>query len=272
MKKSAYAVLVTGLLGAGSAMAHVGIFNNTLPVSASGQTSFAIANTTSDIQFLVPHGCNDEAVPPTDPAMDTTRLEITVPAAIVTATGAGSVRPSNAGEFGDVSRTANGDGSITFTWNKVAGAAAADDQLYKVSIRMRMPAVASADDFAIKKYQFPAVQTCNNGGSDVVLDWDEISPTASPSIIVFPDKRKGFNQYTLDASTVSDFATAPIAARLKAYFGDAAIVWVGKKGYSANATTSDKIDELVTEDLTYSNLGTDTGTTLTESDTIWVKY
>ncbi|MBK8162150.1 MAG: hypothetical protein IPK65_03025 [Gammaproteobacteria bacterium] len=270
MKKSAYAVLVTGLLGAGSAMAHVGIFNNTLPLSASGQTTFGVANGTSDIQFLVPHGCNDEAVPAVDPAMDTTRLEITVPAAIVTATGAGSVRPSNAGEFGDVSRTANGDGSITFTWNKVAGIAAADDQLYKVSIRMRMPAVASADDFAIKKYQFPAVQTCNDGVSsgDIVLDWG----SGSPTIIAFPEKRKGFNQYTLDASTVGDFATAPIAARLKAYFGDAAIVWVGKKGYSPNATTSDKIDELVTEDLTYSNLGTDTGTTLTESDTIWVKY
>lgn len=253
-------------------MAHVGIFNNTLPISASGQTTFAIANGTSDVQFLVPHGCNDEATPAVDPAMDTTRIDITVPAAIVTATGAGSVRPGNSGEFGDVSRASNVDGSITFTWNKVAGAAAADDQLYKVSIRMKMPAVASADDFAIKKYQFSAVQTCNNGGSDVVLDWDTISPTASPSIIVFPDKRKGFNKYTLDASTEADFATAPIAAKLKAYFGDAAIVWVGKKIYSPNANTSEKIDALVTEDLTYSNLGSDTGTTLDASDTIWVKY
>lgn len=264
MKKLTCAVLVSSLLGAGSAMAHVGIFNNTLPLSASGQTTFAIAGGTSDIQFMVPHGCNAEASPPVDPAEDTTKIDITVPAAIVTATGAASVRPSNAGEFGDVSRITNGDGSITFTWNKVAGAAAADDQLYKVSIRMKMPAVASADDFAIKKYQFPAVQTCASG----VLDWGASSPT----IIAFPDKRKGFNKYTLDSTTVGDFSAAPIAAKLKAYFGDAAIVWVGKKAYSANANTSDKIDALVTEDLTYSNLGTDTGSTLTESDTIWVKY
>ncbi len=270
MKKSACVLLGLGLLSAGSAMAHVGIFNNTLPISANGQTTFAIANGTSDVQFLVPHGCNDEATPAVDPAMDTTKLEITVPVEIVTATGAGSVRPSNAGEFGDVSRTVNIDGSITFTWNKVAGIAAADDQLYKVSIRMRMPNVASADDTAIKKYQFPAVQTCNDGvgSGDVVLDWG----SGSPTIIVFPDKRKGFNKYTLDASTAADFAAAPIAARLKAYFGDAAIVWVGKKIYSPNPNTSEKIDALVTEDLTYSNLGTDTGSTLTESDTIWVKY
>lgn len=270
MKKSAFALLVSGLLGTGSAMAHVGIFNNTLPISASGQSTFAIANGTSDVQFLVSHGCNAEAIPSVDPAMDTTTFKITVPAAIVTATGAASVRPSHAGEFGNVTRTSNGDGSITFTFNKVAAASAADDQFYKVSIRMKMPNVASATDFAIKKYQFPAVQICNDGvgGSDVVLDWGSSSPT----IIAFPDKRKGFNKYTLDASTVSDFGTAPIASKLKSYFGDAAIVWVGKKAYSANPNTSAKIDTLVTSDLTYSNLGSDTGTTLTESDTIWVKY
>ncbi|MEQ1837642.1 MAG: hypothetical protein ABL858_04790 [Candidatus Nitrotoga sp.] len=35
---------------------------------------------------------------------------------------------------------------------------------------------------------------------------------------------------------------------------------------------SAKINALVTADQTYSNLGTDTGTTLTGTDTIWVKY
>lgn len=264
MKKSAYPLLAMGLLGAGGAMAHVGIFNNTLPAAASGQTTFAIANGTSDIQFMVPHGCNAESSPPVDPAEDTTRIDITVPAAIVTATGAASVRPSHAGEFGDVVRTTNLDGSITFTWTKAGVASAADDQLYKVSIRMRMPATASAGDTAIRKYQFPAVQTCASGA----LDWG----SGSPTIIVFPEKRKGFNKYTLDASAVGDFSAAPIAARLKAYFGDAAIVWIGKKIYSPNPNTSAKIDELVTTDLTYSNLEADTGSTLTGSDTIWVKY
>lgn len=278
MNKSAYALILSGLLGTGNVMAHVGTANNTLPISANGQATFAIAGGTSEIQFLISHGCNPGETLPAPPAglpppggLDTTQIQITVPEPIVTATVATSVRPRHAGEFGLVTRTTNPDGSLTFTWIRNTAVSAADDQLYRVGIRMKFPANA-ATDFAIKKYQFLAKQICTHtpaGGTatDHVLDWG----AASPTVLAFPEKRKGFNKYTLDASTVADFV-APVAAKLKSYFGDAEIVWVGKKGYSPNPNRSAKIDTLVTADKTYSNLGTDTGTALTGTDTIWVKY
>lgn len=273
MKKTAFTLLVSGLMCTGSAVAHVGIANNTLPISAAGQSAFAIANTTSEIVFIIPHGCNGEAVPTPPANLDTTKVEITVPAAIVTATGAGSVRPSHTGEFGNVARQTLEDGSIKFTWNKIAAQSGADDQLYKVSIRLKTPAVASPEDFAIKKYQFLTTQTCAISESEnYVLDWGSAN---SPTLLSFPEKRKGFNKYTLDTSTVGDFTVvgaATKASKLKSYFGDAAIVWVGKRAYSANANTVTKINALAIADLTYSNLGTETGVSLTTDDTIWVKY
>lgn len=252
--------------------AHVGIANNTFPIAASGQSTFTLANASAEIVFLIPHGCNAEAVPTPPGNLDTTKVEITVPAAIAAATTPASVRPSHQGEFGNVTRQTLADGSIKFTWTKLTARSADDDQLYKVSIRFKTPAPTSANDIAIKKYQFPAVQTCATPGqSDYVLDWG----TSSPTLLSFPDKRKGFNKYTLDASTLSDFTVSGSgtkAAKLKSYFGDAAIVWIGKRGYSANTNTSAKIDALAAKDFTYSNLGAETGVSLTTEETIWVKF
>ena len=273
MNKTTLALLVSGLTLAGSAFAHVGVMNNTLPISAAGQAGFTVANTTSEIVFVVGHGCNAEAVPTPPANLDTTKIQITVPAAIVTATGAASVRPSNQGEFGNVQRETLSDGSIKFTWSKVAAPTAEDDQFYKVSIRLKTPANTSATDVAIKKYQFLATQVCAvPNSSDYVLDWGTAN---SPTLLSFPEKRKGFNKYTLDASTLSDFTvtgSGTKASKLKSYFGDAAIVWAGKRAYSPNANTAAKIDALATKDFTYSNLGTETGVSLAVDETIWVKY
>lgn len=272
MKISALALCILALGYAANSFAHVGLANNTLPISAAGQAAFTVANTSSEIVFIVAHGCNGEAEPKPPANLDTTKIDITVPAAVVAATGAASVRPSNQGEFGNVTRKLNDDGSIRFTWTKVAAPTADDDQLYKVSIRLKTPAPASASDFAIKKYQFLATQTCAiKDGEDYVLNWG----AESPSLLVFPEKRKGFNKYTLDATTLGDFTLTGSntkAAKLKSYFGDAAIVWVGKRAYSANAITSEKIDQLAKKDLTYSNLGTETGVSLSTDETIWVRY
>jgi hypothetical protein len=272
MKISALALCILALGHAANSFAHVGLANNTLPISAAGQAAFTVANTSSEIVFIVAHGCNGEAEPKPPANLDTTKIDITVPAAVVAATGAASVRPSNQGEFGNVTRKLNDDGSIRFTWTKVAAPTADDDQLYKVSIRLKTPAPASASDIAIKKYQFLATQTCAiKDGEDYVLNWG----AESPSLLVFPEKRKGFNKYTLDATTLGDFTLTGSntkAAKLKSYFGDAAIVWVGKRAYSANAITSEKIDQLAKKDLTYSNLGTETGVSLSTDETIWVRY
>ena len=184
------------------------------------------------------------------------------------------------GLFGAVTSVQNTDGSVTFTWTRQGAAqgganyTASDNHLYKVSVRLKLPNVATATDVSIKKYQFLAVQTCSSGGTDYTLTWGTAN---SPTLLVFPDKRKGFNKFTLDATTTAaDFAatttTATLAAKLKSYFGDAEILWVGKQGYSANPISKAKIDALAAKDSTYTELGTKAGASIAPTDTIWVKY
>lgn len=275
------AAALTTLLAAQQASAHVGITNLTTPISVGGQATFAIANTTNEILFNVPHGCTSaESVPAFSGAnLDTTKIEVTVPAAIVTATTVASLRPAVSGVFGAVSVGAvDGSGNVKLTWVKKSAASgeqnytASDNQLYKVSVRLKVPNVSAASDVSIKKYQFLVVQTCSNGGTDYVMDWGTAN---SPNLVVFPDRRKGFNKYSLDASVLSDFTTTgtgTLGAKLKSYFGDAAIVWVGKSGYSANPNTTTKIQALATKDASYSELGSKAGASIATTDTIWVKY
>ncbi len=274
-------VSAAAALAAANAAAHVGITNLTTPIGAGGQSTYAIANTTNEILFNVPHGCTSaESLPAFSGAnLDTSKIEVTIPAAIVTATTVASLRPTMDGLYGAVTvGTVDAGGSVKLTWTRKAAATgeanatASDNHLYKVSVRLRLPNVASASDTSIKKYQFLVVQTCTSGATDYVMDWGTAN---SPNLIVFPDRRKGFNKYTLDASTVADFTTAAtgtLGARLKSYFGDAAIVWFGKAGYSANPNTSAKIQALATKDTTYSELGGKAGASIASTDTIWVKY
>jgi len=270
-------------LVASNASAHVGLSNFTMPIGASGQSTFAIANSTNEIVFNVPHGCTTaESVPAfTGPNLDTTRIEVTIPAAIVSATTVASLRPTMDGLFGAVTVGAlDANGNVKLTWTRQSAGAggqnftASDNHLYKISVRLKLPNLTSATDVSIKKYQFPTVQYCSGGGTEYVMDWGTAN---SPTLLVFPDKRKGFNKFTLDATTTAaDFTaasgTATLAARLKSYFGDAAIVWVGKQGYSANPNTKAKIDALAAKDTTYSELGSKAGASIAPTDTIWVKY
>ncbi|MFM2065230.1 MAG: hypothetical protein RLZZ584_139 [Pseudomonadota bacterium] len=274
------ALAATTLLASQLASAHVGTSNLTNPSVTPGQATFLIGNVTSELVFNVGHGCNAEAVPTVTPALDTYKVSITVPAEIVTATG--TVRPTFSGAFGNATLVTNANGSVTATWVKSAAARAADDHYYKVALRLKAPTTTT-----IKAYQFDAVQYCKatattpggavTEGSDVVLDWTKITgqPNQSPTVFVFPDKRKGFNQFKLDASVTGTFtaaATGTLASVLKSHFGDAEIVWVGKAGYSANAATAAKIDALAAKDSSYSNLGSKAGGAISATDTIVVKY
>jgi len=274
--------LVATSLASPIAFAHIGIFNLTTPIAAAGQSTYAVANSTNEIQFAVPHGCTSAESTPafTGANLDTYKIEITIPAAIVTATTVASLRPALDGPFGTVTVGAlDTAGNVKLTWVRKAASApgdanytAGDTQLYKLGVRLRVPNLTSTTDTAIRKFTFLAVQYCRSGETEYTLDWGTAN---SPTLLVFPDKRTGFNKYSLDASTVSDFTTSgagTLAARLKAYFGDAAILWVGKAGYSANTVTAAKIQTLITKDATYSNLGTAAGRSLTAADTIWVKY
>ncbi len=255
--------------------AHVGLSNLTTGISVGGQAHFGIANTTNELLFTIPHGCTASESTPTlaGANLDTHKVAITVPAAVVSATGAASVRPVLDGTFGPVQRSTESDGGITFTWTRLPAITAptADDQAYKASVRLKLPAATGT---AISKLQFRTRQYCkDSGNTEYTLDWGTAN---SPTILVFPDKRRGFNRYTLDATTVGDFTaasgTATLAAKLKSYFGDAAIVWVGKAGYSANAVTQARVTALVAKDSSYSELGATAGKSLTANDTLWVRY
>jgi hypothetical protein len=267
------------------AQAHVGTTNATTPSVTPGQATFLVGNVTSELSFVVGHGCNAEASPPiTTGALDTYKTSITIPAEIVTATG--QIRPiySGAFGFGVITNHPTLTGAKVVTWTKQANAEprAIDDQYYKLTVRLKAPATT-----VIKSYQFDAVQTCKAtdtvpgapvaAGADVVLDWTKITgqPNQSPTVFVFPDKRKGFNSFKLDASVTANFtaaSTATLASTLKSHFGDAEILWVGKAGYSANAATAAKIDALAAKDSSYSKLGTKVGGAISATDTIWVKY
>jgi hypothetical protein len=269
------AVCLSAIAAASVASAHVGIANLTTGISVGGQSQFAIAGTTNEILFAIPHGCTASESTPTltGANLDTYKIAITVPAAVVTATGAASVRPVLDGTFGPVVRSTESDGGITFTWTRLSSITAptADDQMYKPSVRLKFP---TATGTAISKLQFRTKQYCKDSSNvDYTMDWGTAN---SPTILVFPDKRRGFNSYTLDASTVGDFTaasgTATLASRLKSYFGDAAIMWVSKAGYSANANTQARVTALIARDSTYSDLGTTAGKSLTANDTIWVRY
>lgn len=278
-----FVLAAAAALASSGASAHVGLSNVTTPISAAGQSTFAIANSTNEIVFNVPHGCTaSESVPTlTGPNLDTNRIEVTIPAAIVTATTVASLRPTMDGLFGAVSVGAlDPNGNVKLTWTRQSAGAgaqnftASDNHLYKISVRLKVPNVTSATDVSIRKYQFPVVQYCSNAGTEYALDWGTAN---SPTILVFPDKRKGFNKFSLDATTTAaDFTaasgTSTLASRLRSYFGDAAIVWVGKQGYSANPNTKARIDALAVKDTTYSELGTKAGASIAPTDTLWVKY
>ncbi len=269
------AACLSAIAAASVASAHVGIANLTTGISVGGQSQFAIANTTNEILFAIPHGCTAaESVPTlTGANLDAYKIAITVPAAVVTATGAASVRPVLDGTFGPVARTTESDGSLTFTWTRLPSITAptADDQMYKPSVRLKFPAATGT---AIGKFQFRTKQYCKDSGNvEFTMDWGTAN---SPTLLVFPDKRRGFNRFTLDSSTLGDFTaasgTATLAAKLKSYFGDAAIVWVGKAGYSPNTITQARVTALIAKDGSYSDLGTTAGKSLTANDTLWVRY
>lgn len=272
------------LVAASVAQAHVGTSNLTTPSVTPGQATFLIGNVTSELTFNVGHGCNAEASPPiTTGALDTYKVKITIPAEIVTATG--TVRPTYFGAYGfaTIADNPSTTGAKDITWTKAANAdpRAVDDHFYKLPVRLKAPSTTT-----IKLYTFNATQYCKAtetvpggvaAGTEVTLDWTAIAGQAnqSPTVMVFPDKRKGWNQFKLDASAVGVFtatSTGTLASVLKSHFGDAEIVWVGKKGYSANAETAKKIDALIAKDSSYSRLDTATGAALTATDTIWVKY
>jgi hypothetical protein len=255
------------LAGAAStAQAHVGVVNTQLPYAREG---------TYELVLAVPHGCPYTPAGGAATELDTYRVEVTTPAAFT------GPRPILEGAFGLPTRTANPDGTATFVWTKPASLDTPDlvDTLsYRVGIRGSFQATTSTTESArFTAQRFNTRQFCKNpvaGQPDIAVDWANYgSPVLnlSPTVLVYPARQSGWNQYTLPAGVAATLTTpAAVSAFVRAFFADAQIVWVGKAAYSANAAATTKIQALIQRDSSYSELINKPS--LTSTETIWVKY
>lgn len=240
--------------------AHVGVVNTQLP--------YAVAGKSYELVLAVPHGCAYTDGAGAAKEADTYKVEVTTPA------GFTGVRPIIDGVFGKPARTVNGS-STTFLWSKPAALdSAADDQSYRVGLR---GTAAAGTEFT--KLTFNAKQYCKNpaGGADLVRDWvnyagtDGSTSNQSPTVKVYPARTPGWNKVNV-AATNEKHTQADVKAFLTDFFGDAQVVWIGKAGYSANATTAAKIKALAAKDSAYSELTENAAVMIHATDDIWVKY
>jgi uncharacterized protein YcnI len=221
-------------LAPGLALAHVSV--------ASGP---GYANTTQEVAFGVGHGCSGS---------DTYSITIDIPAGVT------SVR-AVANTFGKATVVRDAAQNVTsVTWTKAdADVLPADDDYYKLSIRMKVP------DAPFTTLYFPTHQTCKTAAGVVlpVVDWVATAatpvsdagpaPEPAPALLILPAHQPGWNKLTVPAA-VTD---------LKPLFADAQIVWKGSAAYSANTATVEQIK---------STAGVTELTALAAGDTIWVKY
>lgn len=203
----------------------------TLP-AAHAHVSFVASNAYADTTYLatatVPHGCTDLAG--TD--YDTLRIEIEIPA------GMTDVRPADA-VFGPVTIETDTNGAVTrLIWTKTAAALAGDTHLYQVSFRGRLP------NMPLATLAFATTQIC---AGNTMKSWAGVD---APVLRVLPKRTPGWNKYTAQADVNE--------ATIKAFFGDAQIVWSNGMAYSANPVTAG----LIANPLTGIPAGMD----------YWVKY
>ena len=259
-------------LAAGIADAHIGIVNTQLPYAREGSY---------ELVLTIPHGCPTAAGSSVE--ADTYKFQVTTPPAF---TGPRAIID---GVFGVPTRTANADGSTTFTWTKIGNGSSnafdapglTDNQSYRVGIRGSFRATtASAEGTRFTSQRFNAKQFCknpaspNDPGQDLWVDWSNYGSPAtneSPNVRVLPTRAPGWNSYALPAGVAATLTTpAAVSSFVKAFFADAQIVWVGKAAYSPNTDTTAKIQALVAKDTSYSELVNKAS--LSSTDVIWVKY
>ncbi len=231
MRSTIFTATLAGIaaLVSATAEAHVSI--------ASGP---AFANVSQEVTFGVGHGCD---------GADTYRVQVEIPSTV------SSVRPETS-DFGQVDLETDAAGIVVaVTWTKAkASVLDADTQYYKLMLRLKAP------DQPFSTVYLPAHQTCRAAdGSETVVDWVGIDEAAgstvepAPALYILPARFPGWNKFTL-GNAVDD---------LKSFFGDAQIVWAGKKAYSVNPSTTELIGETA---------GVSALTSLAAGDEIWVKY
>lgn len=223
-----------------SLAALAGLISSTAQAHVSIASGPAFANISQEVAFGVGHGCA---------GADTYRVQVEIPAGVT------SVRPETS-DFGQVDVETDAGGSVvSVTWTKSeASVLPADTQYYKLVMRLKAP------DQPFSTVYLPAHQTCRAAdGTETTVDWVGIDEAAdstvepAPALYVLPARFAGWNKFTV-STAVND---------LKAFFGDAQIVWSGNKAFSVNPATTELIGG--TE-------GVSALTALTEGEQIWVKY
>lgn len=200
------------------------------------------ADKNQEIMLGAGHGCGD---------LDTQSVVVTIPESVT------SVRAMPS-EFGRVSVQRDPATEVvrSVTWTRaVADLAPADENYYKVGLRIRVP------NRPFTKLHFPVRQTCRTAdGGTTYTDWiaetenpDGGGPEPAPELIILPARQSGWNKYSVPAA-IPD---------LKVFFSDALIVWKGDAAFSANANTTQMIKDTP---------GVTELTSLAAGDEVWVKY
>ena len=200
--------------------------------AAEAHISFAANNAYAGSSYIatanIPHGCADA----NGVKHDTTKVEIAIPAEFT------SVRPQDTA-FGSATVEKDSNGNvIKLIWTRTATTLSEDANFYQVTFRGTLP------DAPLTTLEFVTTQTCEG---NTTKSWEGAEV---PKLRILPTRTPGWNKYTAQADI--DEAT------IKAFFGDAYIVWSNGAAYSANPVTAG----LITNTLTTIPLGAE----------FWVKY
>ncbi len=198
------------LLAAGLANAHVSVTSGT-----------AYAGSYYQVDLAVPHGCD---------GADTESIEVEIPASL------SGVRPVFAftGDSSAVSIEKDGSGAVTKLTYTRSNDAGEDSNAYSISFRGKLA------DVPFTTLYFPTTQTCfggavsawvGTGGHDHHGSSAESSELPAPSMMVYPTRHPGWNEYTAQ-DHLHDMSI----------FNDAEIVWKGSAAYSPNTATMEMIE------------------------------
>lgn len=220
------------------ASAHIGI-----------PTGPALANTSGQkVTFAINHGCEVDE----DTHLDTLSVKIDIPAGI----DAKTVRAMASEVDASPTVVKNGEDVTSVTWTRdPADLQDGDVAYYEVTMRVKVL------DVPFTKIPFVITQVCRpkngnpDGSQDVTVVWEGAEPEPSPQLTVAPFHERGWNKITLAKDLTHD--------DVKAYFGDALIVWKGTSAFSSNGAISMLIP--MTPGVTAID-------GLAAGDEIWVKY
>jgi uncharacterized protein YcnI len=230
-------LLSASLVASPLALAHVSFYKDINNIPVTEKTIIATLN--------VPHGCK---------GLDTNKIEVKMPTDMQLA----GIMPMHS-IFGKAKIIKDNTGKITtLVWEqKAEDIQIADSHLYQISFRVTLAKInpdITQKPIALTPFTtvgFETTQYCGNN-NDLTEVWTGAN---TPTLYILPARNLGWNKYTVPSAL--DLTTS----FGKKFFEDAAVVWKGKEGHSANSSTMDLIKKNATE-LKQIPAGSE----------IWVKY